>query len=103
MEPAQLAAAEPAGDRRVLGHELVRGLAVLRSRAAGRDLCGDHEPSVETGQDHRALGERLQRLYAEGTVILPGPTLGRTITGIAVIEAPDEARDQSAARLWWTA
>lgn len=47
--------------------------------------------------------ERLQRLYAEGTVILPGPTLGRTNTGIAVIEAPDDARDQSAARLWWTA
>ena len=34
--------------------------------------------------------ERLQRLYAEGTVNLAGPTLGRTNTGIAIIEAPDE-------------
>jgi len=40
--------------------------------------------------------ERLKRLYAEGTVILVGPTLGRTNTGIAVIEAPDE---QTARRL----
>jgi len=35
--------------------------------------------------------ERLKRLYAEGTVVLAGPTLGRTGTGIAVIEAPDES------------
>jgi uncharacterized protein YciI len=34
--------------------------------------------------------ERLQRLLAEGTLVLAGPTLGRTNTGIAVIEAPDE-------------
>jgi uncharacterized protein YciI len=40
--------------------------------------------------------ERLQRLHAEGTLILAGPTLGRTNTGIAVIEAPDE---QTAHRL----
>jgi uncharacterized protein YciI len=33
---------------------------------------------------------RLQRLLAEGTLILAGPTLGRINTGIAVIEAPDE-------------
>lgn len=39
---------------------------------------------------------RLQRLYAEGTLILAGPTLGRTNTGIAVVEAPDE---QTASRL----
>jgi uncharacterized protein YciI len=35
--------------------------------------------------------ERLKRLQAEGTLILAGPTLGRINTGIAVIEAPDEA------------
>lgn len=35
--------------------------------------------------------ERLQRLYAGGVVILAGPTLGDVNTGIAVIEAPDEA------------
>jgi len=34
---------------------------------------------------------RLERLLAEGTLILAGPTLGRINTGIAVIEAPDEA------------
>ena len=40
--------------------------------------------------------ERLERLLADGTLILAGPTLGRVNTGIAVIEAPDEA---SATRL----
>ena len=35
--------------------------------------------------------ERLQRLLAEGTLILAGPTLGSVNTGIAVIEAEDEA------------
>jgi uncharacterized protein YciI len=34
--------------------------------------------------------ERLQRLHAEGTIVLVGPTLGRTNTGIAIFEAPDE-------------
>jgi len=35
--------------------------------------------------------ERFQRLLAEGSVILVGPTLGRHNTGIAIFEAPDEA------------
>lgn len=35
--------------------------------------------------------ERIQRLYAEGTIVLVGPTLGTTNTGICVFEAPDEA------------
>ena len=34
--------------------------------------------------------ERLQRMLADGTLILAGPTLGEVNTGIAVIEAPDE-------------
>jgi uncharacterized protein YciI len=34
--------------------------------------------------------ERLQRLLAEGVMILVGPTLGAVNTGIAVFEAPDE-------------
>jgi uncharacterized protein YciI len=34
--------------------------------------------------------ERLQRLLAEGVMILVGPTLGPVNTGIAVFEAPDE-------------
>jgi uncharacterized protein YciI len=35
--------------------------------------------------------ERLQRLLAEGVLVLAGPTLGPVNTGIAVIEAEDEA------------
>jgi uncharacterized protein YciI len=34
---------------------------------------------------------RIQRLFAEGVVILVGPTLGKHNTGICVFEAPDEA------------
>jgi len=34
--------------------------------------------------------ERLQRLLAEGVIILVGPTLGPVNTGIAVFEAEDE-------------
>jgi uncharacterized protein YciI len=33
---------------------------------------------------------RLQRLLAEGSLILAGPTLGHVNTGIAVFEAEDE-------------
>jgi uncharacterized protein YciI len=35
--------------------------------------------------------ERIQRLFAEGSILLVGPTLGRVNTGICVFEAPDEA------------
>ena len=35
--------------------------------------------------------ERFQRMLAEGTLVLVGPTLGEVNTGIAVFEAPDEA------------
>lgn len=34
---------------------------------------------------------RLQRLLADGQLILAGPTLGRINTGVCVFEAPDEA------------
>jgi uncharacterized protein YciI len=34
--------------------------------------------------------ERFQRLLAEGTIVLVGPTLGSVNTGIAIFEAPDE-------------
>jgi uncharacterized protein YciI len=34
---------------------------------------------------------RFQRMLEEGTLVLAGPTLGRTNTGIAIIQAPDEA------------
>ena len=35
--------------------------------------------------------ERFERLLAEGTIILVGPTLGSINTGICIFEAPDEA------------
>jgi uncharacterized protein YciI len=35
--------------------------------------------------------QRLQRLHAEGVIVLAGPTLGRVNTGLCVFEAPDEA------------
>ena len=35
--------------------------------------------------------ERLQQLLAEGTLVLAGPTLGHLNTGIAIVEAPDDA------------
>lgn len=34
---------------------------------------------------------RLQRLLADGTLILAGPTLGGVNTGVTIFEAPDEA------------
>ena len=33
---------------------------------------------------------RIQRLFAEGRIVLVGPTLGRLNTGICIFEAPDE-------------
>jgi len=47
-----------------------------------------------TGGEQAAWREhfaRLQRLTAEGTVVLAGPTLGRINTGVTIFEAPDEA------------
>src|SRR3954452_873274 len=35
--------------------------------------------------------ERLQRLMTEGVLVMAGPTLGPINTGIAIIEADDEA------------
>jgi uncharacterized protein YciI len=34
--------------------------------------------------------ERLQRMLADGVLVLAGPTLGEVNTGVAIIEAPDE-------------
>jgi len=34
---------------------------------------------------------RFEHMLAEGMLILVGPTLGRTNTGISIFEAPDEA------------
>jgi uncharacterized protein YciI len=35
--------------------------------------------------------ERFERLLREGVIVLVGPTLGDINTGIAILEAPDEA------------
>ena len=46
-----------------------------------------------TDEERAAWGvhfTRLQRLLAEGTLVMAGPTLGRHNTGIAIVEAPDE-------------
>jgi uncharacterized protein YciI len=51
------------------------------------------EREQEVWAEHFA---RLQRLLADGVMILVGPTLGRVNTGIAIFEAPDE---ESARRL----
>jgi uncharacterized protein len=39
--------------------------------------------------------QRLKRLLAEGVLVMAGPTLGSTNTGIAVFEADDEAAAQA--------
>jgi uncharacterized protein YciI len=47
-----------------------------------------------TDEEKRVWGvhaERLERMLADGTLILAGPTLGHVNTGICVFEAPDEA------------
>lgn len=38
--------------------------------------------------------ERLQRLLADGVLVLAGPTLGRINTGICVFEAADETESR---------
>jgi len=35
--------------------------------------------------------ERFERMLAEGTIVLVGPTLGSINTGICIFEAPNEA------------
>jgi uncharacterized protein YciI len=54
----------------------------------------DDFAATMTPDEIRVWGEhfdRLQRLLAEGTLIMAGPTLGRINTGIGIFEAPDEA------------
>jgi uncharacterized protein YciI len=47
-----------------------------------------------TDHEREVFGEhyaRFERMVKEGTLVMAGPTLGETNTGIAVIEAPDRA------------
>jgi uncharacterized protein YciI len=62
-------------------------------------LHAPRERFAETASEdeQRIMGahfERLQRMFAEGTIVLVGPTLGKVNTGIAVFEAPDEEAAQ---------
>jgi len=57
--------------------------------APREDFAATITPEEEVAWDRHF--ERLKRLMDEGTLILAGPTLGRINTGIAIIEAPDEA------------
>ena len=45
------------------------------------------EPEQQAFAEHFA---RLQRLLADGVLVLAGPTLGAVNTGIMIFEAPDE-------------
>ena len=46
------------------------------------------DEEIRVWEEHSA---RLEKMLAEGTLILAGPTLGRINSGIVVMEAPDEA------------
>jgi len=53
----------------------------------------DNFAETMTDEEQHVWGihfERFQRLLAEGTIVLVGPTLGPKNTGIAIFEAPDE-------------
>jgi uncharacterized protein YciI len=53
----------------------------------------DDFAATMTDEEKAVWGEhfaRLQRLLADGVLVMAGPTLGPVNTGIAVIEAPDE-------------
>ena len=53
----------------------------------------EHFGETMTAEEQAVWGdhfERLERLLAEGVLVLAGPTLGPVNTGIAIFEAPDE-------------
>jgi uncharacterized protein YciI len=54
----------------------------------------DNFAATMTAEEKAVWGEhfeRLQRLLADGQLIMAGPTLGTVNTGLAIFEAPDEA------------
>ena len=61
-------------------------------------ICFLHAPrenfaATMTEHEQQAFAEhfaRLQRLVADGVLVLAGPTLGSVNTGIVIFEAPDE-------------
>jgi uncharacterized protein YciI len=50
-----------------------------------------HPPIARDFAEKQVWSVHFERLLAEGVIILIGPTLGRVNTGIAILEAPDEA------------
>ena len=57
----------------------------------------DDFAATMTDDEKRVWGvhfERLQQLFADGVIVLVGPTLGPVNTGVAVFEAPDEETAQ---------
>ena len=54
-------------------------------------LVGEHTLTEEEVAVWDVHFERLKRLLADGVIVLVGPTLGPKNTGIAILEAPDEA------------
>ncbi len=57
----------------------------------------DNFAETMTAEEQQVWGThfaRLQRMFAEGSVVLVGPTLGPVNTGVCVFEAPDEAAAQ---------
>jgi uncharacterized protein YciI len=61
-------------------------------------ICFLHPPrenfaATMTEHEQQVFGEhfaQLQRLLADGVLVLAGPTLGPVNTGIMIFEAPDE-------------
>jgi uncharacterized protein YciI len=61
-------------------------------------ICFLHAPrenfaATMTEREQQAFAEhfaRLQRLVADGVLVLAGPTLGAVNTGIMIFDAPDE-------------
>ena len=57
----------------------------------------DNFAATMTDEEKEVWGvhfQRFQRMLAEGSLILVGPTLGEHNTGIAIFDAPDEATAQ---------
>ena len=53
----------------------------------------DDFAATMTSEEQKVWGvhfERFERMMADGTLILVGPTLGPKNTGIAIFEAPDD-------------
>jgi uncharacterized protein YciI len=51
-----------------------------------------------TDQEREVWGrhlDRLKQLFADGVIVLVGPTLGKHNTGVCIFEAPDEAAAQA--------